>query len=169
MVLGTGDELKMLVELKEPCHVYVIHRSPADEWALVFPYELEHLARDPVTSERLYIPAGEVWFQLDDETGLERIYLLASRDRLVKLEASLLAYDAAEPERRPEAGDRIRTEILDLRRAHRSLAAHPERPIGIGGNVRAMMSLRDTRRLDGIAAELSADDFLIRVYGIDHR
>ena len=94
--LKTGDKLKMLVELQSRCFVYLFYRTADDELYLLFPYALDQFEKDYETSKRYYIPEGDMWFELDENQGLETFYLLASAKRLTKLEKLYGEYTAAE-------------------------------------------------------------------------
>ena len=100
------------------------------------------------------IPPGDQWLMLDDTTGIERIYLVASRARLARLETLLQQKARAE----------IIGELASLRKQHAS-TDWVERPVMIGGQVRG------PKRPDitSIATEISAKAFFSRVFVIDHR
>ena len=61
--LKTGDKLKMLVELKNRCFVYLFYRTADDELYLLFPYALDQFEKDYETSKKYYIPEGDMWFR----------------------------------------------------------------------------------------------------------
>jgi hypothetical protein len=84
--LKTGNQLKLLVELKKKCFVYLIYHSGQNELHMLFPYETKQFSKDPETRKKYYIPQGTEWFELDEKTGPETFYLLASAERLNGLE-----------------------------------------------------------------------------------
>ena len=77
--LKTGDQLKLLVELKKKCFVYLIYHSGQDELHMLFPYETSQFSKDPETGKKYYIPRGTSWFELDEKTGIETF---CSKDRI---------------------------------------------------------------------------------------
>ena len=91
-VLKTGDRLKLLLQLKNRCFVYLFYRTAEDEIYLLFPYTLKLFESDYKTGEKYYIPKGKTWFELDKNVGLETYYLLASAKRLHQLEALYRKY-----------------------------------------------------------------------------
>src|SRR5512139_2484611 len=64
-VLKTGDEMKMVVELKKECYVYLIHHSPKGEVSLLFPEDVRQFSGDYKVGKNYYIPKGRSWFELD--------------------------------------------------------------------------------------------------------
>lgn len=154
MTLRSGDELKMLVSPVSQCFVYVLHEDPRGELTVLFPAESGTFPPGYGAGARQMIPPGDQWLMLDDTTGIERIYLVASPARLSRLETLLQQKARAE----------IIGELASLRKQHTS-TDWVERPVMIGGQVRG------SKRPDitSIATEISAKAFFSRVFVIDHR
>jgi hypothetical protein len=169
--LKTGDRLKLLVELEKKCFIYVIYRSSQGEVALLFPYELRQFADDYITGKKYYIPQGDRWFELDENKGEEKFYLLASAQRLAELETLLEQYMAAEQSQKPALGTQVLAQIRMIKKQHYKLTTAAERPLTIGGCVRGLgkddkASLPD---IAAVAVGISADNFFSRTFTIDHR
>ena len=81
--LKTGDQLKMMVELKSMCFVYLIYHGSNNEIQLLFPNTLKQFNADYRIAQQYYIPRRDLWFALDERTGLETFYLLVSKTRSV--------------------------------------------------------------------------------------
>jgi hypothetical protein len=169
--LKTGDQLKMFVELKKKCFVYVIYRGGQDEIGLLFPYELTQFGKDYETSRKYYIPKADMWFELDKYAGRETFYLLASTKRLIGLEMLLGEYERAKGEKRQVLTNKIVAEIRSIKKRNRKFTTTAERPVQIGGNVRGIEKSkeRSSPDIDPIAAEVSATNFYGRTFTIDHR
>jgi hypothetical protein len=170
-VLRSGDRLKMMVELRKPCYVYVIYYGPQDQVKMLFPYSLSQLTTDYQPAKRYYLPQGGAWFELDQNTGSEVFHVLASPERLKGLEAVLSLYDAAEADRKPTTAKQVLAEIRELKKRNRQLATAAERPISIGGNVRGMdrPAGADGPDVAAIAQDISAAGFYSRTITIEHR
>jgi len=169
--LNTGDEFKLFVSLTKPCFVYVIHRSPSNELSLLFPYDTAMFQKDYKLDKNYYIPRGREWFSLDNNTGTETFYLLASSERLTELENGLRAYFTASSEKRPDAAAFVINEIKDIKKKFRTFSTTAERPISIAGNVRGEKPAVDPERLDvaWFASEISANNFFSKTISIDHK
>jgi hypothetical protein len=169
--LKTGDKLKMLVELQNRCFVYLFYRTGQDDLYLLFPYALDQFEKDYETSKKYYIPQGDVWFELDENQGLETFYLLASAKRLTELENLYGDYAAAEGPAKESVGKKILKNIRTLKRKSRKLTSTAERPVPIGGNLRGAGKGGQSRLpdIDPIAADVSASNSYTRTFTIEHR
>lgn len=170
-VLKTGDRLKLLLQLKNRCFVYLFYRTAEDEIYLLFPYKLKLFDTGYKTGEKYYIPEGKTWFELDKDVGLETFYLLASAKRLHQLEALYRKYDSVAGEEKKKLAKQLLAEIRMIKRKHRKFATLAERPIAIGGNVRGVV--KDEKStfpdIDAIASEVSASNFYSKTFTIDHK
>jgi len=170
-VLKTGDRLKLLVQLKNRCFVYLFYRTAEDKIYLLFPYKLKLFESDYKTGEKYYIPKGKIWFELDKNVGLETFYLLASAKRLHQLEAQYTKYNSVTGEEKKKLAKQLLTEIRKIKREHRKLATPAERPIAIGGNVRG--AVKDVQSafpdIDPIASEVSTSNFYGKTFTVDHK
>ena len=170
-VLKTGDRLKLLLQLKSRCFVYLFYRTAADEIYLLFPYTLKLFDTGYRTGEKYYIPKGKTWFELDKNVGLETFYLLASAKRLPQLEALYTEYDSVVGEEKKELAKQLLAEIRKIKRKHRKFVTSAERPIAIGGNVRG--AAKDVHScfpdIDPIASEVSTSNFYGKTFTIDHK
>ena len=99
--LKTGDQLKMFVELRKPCFVYVIHHGASGEIQRLFPYDVQQFTTDYQTSKIYEIPPNHGWFRINEQAGLETFYLMASAQRLADLEKLLATYATAQPAATP--------------------------------------------------------------------
>ena len=106
-MLKTGDQLKMFVELKKECFVYIIYRNRYDEITLLFPYRIEQFEKVYETSRKYYVPKGDMWFELDENAGRETFYLLASAKPLYDLETLLKEHANAKAENKNVLAERI--------------------------------------------------------------
>jgi hypothetical protein len=159
--LKTGDQLKMSVEPRKPCFVYVIYHGAQGEVRLLFPYDKQQFTTDYQPAKKYDIPPGEAWFRLNDQVGRETFYLMASTQRLTELETLLDAYAAAPPAEQPTQATHIVAAIRDLKRQYRQLAAPAERPVPIAGNMRPVEPVQ--------ALEIKATNFYSKTFTIEHR
>jgi len=155
--LKTGDQLKMFVELRKPCFVYVIHHGARGEIQRLFPYDIQQFTTDYQTSKIYEIPPNDGWFRINEQAGLETFYLVASAQRLTDLEQLLATYAAAQPAEQPPAATNILAELRNLLKQHRA-SMKPGRPVPIAGNMR--------KGIEGI--EITAPQFYIETFTIEH-
>ncbi|GAK53803.1 secreted protein [Candidatus Moduliflexus flocculans] len=92
-VLHSGDHYKLILTASEECHIYIFQVDSANKIFQLFPMgsfggvTLNNF--NPVKQgETVYIPAESKSFELDAQTGAEKIYFLASRARNEELETA---------------------------------------------------------------------------------
>jgi len=169
-ILKTGDQFKMMVELKSMCFVYLIYHGSNGEIQLLFPHGLVQFNKNYYVAEKYYIPQGDLWFALDEHTGRETFYLLVSKTRLPELDNLLQQYPSSVSSRKPEIAAEIIEQIKKVRRQHQSLTAKAERPLSIGGSVRsAQKQATALPDVAALAVEISAADFYGRTFTIEHK
>ena len=90
-VMYSGQNYQVGFRASTDCHVYVYQVGQDGEIFRLFP-GTQYLAEDnqlrnPLPSGRIHwIPARDRWLRLDDSSGTEKIYVVASRTRNVILE-----------------------------------------------------------------------------------
>jgi len=169
-ILKTGDQLKIMVELKSMCFVYLIYHGSNGEIQLLFPNSLNQFERNYPVAKKYYIPQGDFWFALDEHTGRETFYLLISKKRLSDLENLLQQYQSSGSAKQPQLVPDIIEQIKRIRRQHSSLVASAERPVSIGGSVRsAQKQAAALPDVASLAVEISAADFYGRTFTIEHK
>lgn len=170
-VLASGDEMKMYVELKKECYIYVIHSSSQGEIGLLFPESFGQFSGDYKLGKNYFVPKGRTWFELDKNTGKETFYLLAASERLIELEAMIGEYQSAATDKKADLAKQIVAEIRDVKRKFRTFTTLAERPVTIGGNIRGVDEAEKAKRPDvsTLATEISASNFYSKTFTIDHK
>jgi hypothetical protein len=170
-VLKTGDRLKLLLQLETRCFIYLFYRTAEDDIYLLFPYTLQPFEADYQTGKKYYIPAGTKWFELDENVGLERFYMLASAKKLIKLETLYNKYHLVDGSDKQEFAKKLIAEIHQTIKQHHKFTTAAERPIAIGGNIRGMV--KDEKAafpdIDPIASEVSTSIFYSKTFTIEHK
>ena len=168
--LHSGDRIKFVVAHQTPCFVYLFHLSDRIDFTLLYPRRL-----DPYKMEigaLNIVPSETQWFKLDDKTGTEKFYLLASDRRLQQIEQLYHHYLGTNDQiaRQAVLSEIIGT-IKTLRRKHLRNSGPVERPIQLGGNFRALE--KEVRSwwqdLSAIAVEIATHNFYSRTFTIDHQ
>lgn len=154
--LSTGESLQVWLRLETASYVYLIHRGPDGTIQRLIPESFEG---KPTAGAEWDIPGPGRWFELDAETGEERFYLLASRDRLRPIESALKTYES-------DPGDKAGIAVLAAIRETRKLGVAnttAERPVSMGGG------LRGESEGDFIAVDVTAESLYTWTLTIDHR
>jgi Domain of unknown function (DUF4384) len=166
ITLRTGDEVQMFVSPVTACFVYVLHEDPAGEMTVLFPATPGAFPQGYGTGRAYYVPAEKAWLQLDSTTGIERIYLIASPQRLTQLEALLKQSRTAGDTRTRR--NQVVGELARLTK--QSPSAWSERPATIGGQIRGVPRAKAAYpEIGELAVEITAPGFFSRVFVIEHR
>jgi hypothetical protein len=169
-VLSTGDRIKFFLEPQTDAHFYLFHLGPNGVLSPLFPLDWNEV-RVPA-GRQVYVPEGALWFELDAASGMEKFFLLVSKERLAQLE-NLAARHAAFKDRTAaeSSAKAVLDEISRLNKHRRPLAAPAEKPVRIAGKFRAPSKL-DSAALPDItpfAKEIVAQGYYNKTITVDHR
>jgi hypothetical protein len=170
-VLKSGDQIKFFLNVDKNCFVYLIYSSSQGELSVLFPYRFKLRSSEYTVAGHHYIPGGNQWFELDEHTGEEKFYLLASANRLMQLEALINDYESADGAKKPTLAQAVLDEIRKLRKEHLKFKTYAERPVNIIGNLRGTekAEMAEPQDIAKFAVEISADTFYSRTFTIDHK
>ena len=170
-VLNSGDQIKFFLRVEHKCFVYLIYQSSQGDLSVLFPYRFKLLDDGYQISTNYYIPKGDQWFELDEYTGTEKFYLLATANRLDELEDLINEYESADKSSKVTIGKQIISETRRLRKKHRNFKSHVEKPVTIIGKMRGTEKTKAAGLKDiaDYASEISTNNFFIRTYTIDHQ
>jgi hypothetical protein len=166
-ILKSGDKLKFYLEALSESYFYLFHIGPSGVLTKIFP-ENHQTAKLPI-KQKVVIPTGNKWLELDSHSGLEKFYLVASRIRQKRLEKLYQNYMTLKDGE--SANISIKTildEINSIRR--NNLSTDAERPVRIGGSFRSPGSSSSDPVLDisDLAYKVSTNDAYCRFFTIDH-
>jgi hypothetical protein len=162
--------LKLFFEPRGDLHFYLLHISSQGDLTPLFPAAAQ--PAKVAARTRLFIPAGNNWFELDAHPGQEKFFLIATAERLDRLEELCARHTALTDKADLHSStDAILDEIKGLRQKHRQLSAPAEKPVRIGGSVRGEQpsSSPAVPDITPLAAEVTAPGFYSRTFSIDHR
>ncbi len=86
--LRTGDYVELYVDVTAPAYVYVVQFLANGTSAVLFP-ETGDRKIEPGKSFRIPEGGDGDWFQLDSTTGIENLYVVASREPVAKVDSLL--------------------------------------------------------------------------------
>ena len=169
--LRSGDRFKFFFEMMSGGYAYLVTLSSQAELYLLFPPNLGRYDIPPPPAGEYYIPSGVNWFQLDDQKGQERFYLLVSKERLLEFEALLKGYLAATGDQKAAFRDSVLSEIRRLRWKYRKFKKPAERPVAVMGQTRGVKKSAppNADAVSALATPVEADNFFSRTFTIDHQ
>lgn len=171
MVLLSGDKLKMMIQLKRKCFVYLIHRDSRGNFAMLFPYSAKQFDTDYRTAHNYYAPRGEAWFQLDSSTGNETFYLIASDQRLLDIEYTYEKYASSQDSEKQDMAEQMLSELGRITETYTASSGGTEKPADKESILRGFERATgaDPSDIDALAAEISFDNIYSRTFVVDHR
>jgi hypothetical protein len=167
-LLKSGDKLKFYLEALSDAYFYLFHLGPGGELSQIFPDGGQTARMTP--DQRIMVPGGNQWLELDSQTGMEKFYLIASLIRQDRLENLYRDYLTTEGEASKQRSVKdIIDEINSIRR--KNLSKNAERPVRIGGNFRGPKQDDPDTVLDisDLASNVSTNGTYSRSFTIDHR
>lgn len=78
--LRSGDRFKIKFELQNSAYVCLLALNSQGDLSKLFPPKVSPSLNRVEPNMTYFVPADDEWFQLDDNKGAERIYLLVSAD-----------------------------------------------------------------------------------------
>ena len=171
IVLKSGDKLKMMIQIRKKCFVYLIHKDSHGDFSMLFPYSLKQFDTDYQIARNYYAPKGEAWFQLDNRTGNETFYLIASDQRLLDIEYTYAKYASSEESRKQDLAGQMLSQLNEITEKH--LASSGEDEI-LASNQSALRGFEratgaDPTDVAQLATEISFDNIYSKTIVIDHR
>ena len=169
--MNSGDQIKFFVKPQSACYLYLIHHTSRQQLKMLYPLRLNPAVSQNAGSGGHYIPDGSHWFKLDENTGQEKFYLLASVWPLTELENFIRLYEGADKVNRSGLADQIIAEIRNLRKRHLKFKTYSEKPVANFGKQRGgeQSVSGHTKDIAHYAVEISTTTFFSRTYTIDHR
>lgn len=81
-----GDLLRVYLQLQEGSYVYIFLYDSREDLYQVFPPSPDFYKYSYPAWHKYYIPSAREWFTLDESSGVERFFVLASDKRLEDVE-----------------------------------------------------------------------------------
>jgi hypothetical protein len=80
-IFHSGDKIRLSLESNDSGYLYVVQRGTSGRWTLLFPAKEILGGKNTIEKgERHEIPLGDVWFAFDQQPGIEKLFLVLSRE-----------------------------------------------------------------------------------------
>jgi hypothetical protein len=115
VMLTADDNYRLLLEPGESRYITIYQLTSSNGLVQLFPHEAHRPARNPLSiGQETYVPSEPNWFHLGQDTGQERLHVIASAQPMQDLEELYARYRRAVfPARRQELLARL-VETLDV-------------------------------------------------------
>lgn len=96
--LDTGDGFRVRLRPSQECYVYLVAQRDAEDFRLLLPDRRTQRGRNRLAKGKDFTWPQEGWLRLDDDRGVERLYLIVSDRQVAELEARYALRQLALPE-----------------------------------------------------------------------
>ncbi len=141
-VLRSGDNIQVHFSANADCNVYILIFDSQKKASRLFPDQKIVMSNKVKANMDYSVPPGDQWFYLDEHTGTETIYVLASYEPMSHLDTLLSEMERTSgngkegEQRTDEVSDQIRENIGTLYRGMGPTEKpKPPRPIEIAGTI----------------------------------
>ncbi|MGA2641950.1 MAG: DUF4384 domain-containing protein [Spirochaetia bacterium] len=168
VAVAPGDLFKIYIQPVKNTFIYLFLYDAQGALQLLFPERFEVFTEPSYLQKQFFIPEGENWFALDNAKGVERFYLLASRERLTTLESLTLAHQKVADAKSSAtvigaARQAVLNEIAQLRTKHSQLTIAAEKPVTIAGGTRGINA-----SVAKAGTRIEAAEFYIKTFRLEH-
>jgi len=160
--LPNGTTMQFYIEQKPGTFIYIYLIDSTDNLEFLYPGEADYY-NSVAPVERIFrIPADKDRFELTPPGGQEKLYILASSTRLIRLEKLTAVY--VENPRDPVHKASVINELKQIRRQHSKLAQSTETSVPVAGTIRSRGIPFDSFE----ATKVNAADFYSKILRINH-
>ena len=157
--LYSNDNIKLFFRTNEDCYVYVLLFGSSGEAQQLFPHPQVNLSNRAEAKRDYYVPPGENWFWLDEKTGTETIFVIASYQPLRDVDKLLVEMERAGEKEKLSASEKM----------ERSLA---EQTRGIGGvrpGGKVTFTTSDGKKIEKVTEAITGQVKVVRKLSFQHR
>jgi hypothetical protein len=158
-VLRSRDNFQVHVDANRPTYVYVLIYDSQGRATQLFPDAKIDRTELIETGSKAVIPRRDLWFWLDDETGTETIYVLASEKPMSDIKGLLAKMVSADDNEKKNASQEIKRQITIMQR-------------GVGGITKGQTvtyTLSDGRKIQKVTDVVTGTGSVVRAVSFQHR
>ena len=158
-VLLSYDDFQVHLETNRPAYVYILLYDSQDKASQLFP--------DPKIDQRgffeqgrkVVVPARDLWFWLDENTGTETIYVLTSEKPMSDIQGLLAKMEAVDDAGKKRVAQEIKQRIATVQR-------------GVGGITKGQTvtyTLSDGKKIQKVTEVVTGTESVVRAVSFLHR
>ncbi len=165
--LSEGDDIRIYLEPVNNTFIYLYLLDSNNELMLLFPEDFTHFV-DSYSNKPYYIPDAESWFTIDENSGTEEFYLIASKVRQPELESMTNKLQKESEKTNPNINkiNELKKSIIDelarLRKANSTNVAVAEKPVSTAGTTRSISEVTTN------ATEVLTENFYAKTLRLEH-
>jgi hypothetical protein len=158
-VLRSYDNFQVHLEANRPSYVYILIYDSQGKAEQLFPDAKIDQPGFIEAGRQIVIPRRDLWFWLDEHTGTETIYVLASEKPLSDVQRLLTKMQAAEEAEKQRVSHEIKERIAGIQR-------------GVGGITKGQAVtyvLSDGKKIQKVTEIVTGTGSVVRAISFQHR
>lgn len=158
-VLRSHDNFQVHLETSRPAYVYILMYDSQGKASQIFPDPKANQPGSVEGGSKLVVPAKDLWFWLDDSTGTETIYVLASEKPMSDIQGLLTKMESTDEAGQKRASQQIKERIAVMQR-------------GVGGIMKGQSvtyTLSDGKKIQKVTDVVQGAGSVVRAVSFQHR
>jgi hypothetical protein len=158
-VLRSRDNFQVHLEASRPAYVYILIYDSQGRAEQIFPAAKIQQPEFFEAGKKLVVPAPDLWFWLDENTGTETIYVLASEKPMTDIKGLLAKMETADDAGQRHASQEIKERIAVMQR-------------GVGGITKgnsAVFTLSDGKKIQKVTDVVTGTGSVVRALSFHHK
>jgi len=158
-VLRSGDNFQIHLEASRPAYVYILVYDSQGKAGQIFPAPKINQSGSVDGGRKVVVPARDLWFWLDEHTGTETIYVLASEKPMTDIKGLLAKMETGDDAGQKRASQEIKQRIAVMQR-------------GVGGITKGQAvtyTLSDGKKIQKVTDVVTGTESVVRAVSFLHR
>ena len=158
-VLRSGDNFQVHLESNRPAYVYILLYDSQSKAGQIFPDPKINQSGSVDGGRKVVVPARDLWFWLDEHTGTETIYVLASEKPMTDIRSLLAQMEGGNEAGHKRASREIKERIAVMQR-------------GVGGITKGQAmtyTLSDGKKIQKVTDVVTGTGSVVRAVSFHHK
>jgi hypothetical protein len=158
-VLRSRDNFQIHLESSRPAYIYILIYDSESRASQLFPDPKIDQPGFVEAGKKVEVPGDNQWFWLDDSTGTETIYVLASERPMIDIRDLLSKMQTADDRAQQRTSDEIKERITIMQR-------------GVGGITKGQAvtyTLSDGKKIQKVTDVVTGTGSVVRAVSFQHR
>ena len=158
-VLRSGDNFQIHLDASRPAYVAILMYDSQGKASQIFPDPKANQSGSVEGGRKIVVPSRDLWFWLDESTGTETIYVLASEKPMSDIKSLLAKMEGGDDAGQKRASQEIKEKIAIMQR-------------GVGGITKGSAvtyTLSDGKKIQKVTDVVTGTGSVVRAVSFQHR
>ena len=157
--LYTNDNFKLFIRTNEDCYIYALMFSSNGKVEKIFPLESINMSNRIQGKQDYFVPLGSDWYFLDENTGTETIFIIASYEPMRDIDKLLMDMENASAEAQAE----------EARKAEENLNVGTRGVGGVRPGAKVTTTTSDGKKIEKVSEVVTGKVKVVRKISFQHR